>query len=273
MKVKIYTNPDKRPDFIARQLKSFQTFLKDDFELIVLNNGSTAELRSTIRYICSNLQITHHYVDAPNHSNPNIANAHSLSQMLERFIKKETEDYISVIIDSDMFLVREFSIYEYCKDYELAGLKQIRDFVKYIWNGLIFINHATIKDIKELSLYSTRVGTTITDEGGDMYYYFERHPHCKLRNILHTSHITSTNNNLGVLPTNLLEYYDDVYCFELLEGAFLHYGRGSNWNGMSQSYHKDKTTFLDTFLDKAHSGELQWSDYAFVFDYDCWTVK
>jgi hypothetical protein len=37
MLVKIYTYPDKRPDFILRQKKSLDFFLRDNFELIVIN--------------------------------------------------------------------------------------------------------------------------------------------------------------------------------------------------------------------------------------------
>jgi hypothetical protein len=52
MKVKIYTYPDKRPDFILRQKKSLEFFLKDDFEYIIMNNGSSPELRGEIEKIC-----------------------------------------------------------------------------------------------------------------------------------------------------------------------------------------------------------------------------
>ena len=272
MKVKIYTYPDKRPDFILRQKKTFDAFLQDDFEYIVINNGSNEELRKEIFYICNENNITHYLIDSPNHSNPTIACAYPINQSLDRFIKNEKVADISVIIDSDMFFIKEFSIFDFVKDYELAAIKQIRGNVNYIWNGIVFINHKKIVDIKEFDFGFQRINNQHTDVGGNMYFYFKKHPNCLLRNILHTSHINGANKNLKVLPKYFLKKYDIDFCFELIEKSILHYGRGSNWDGMPHDYHKRKTEFLDEFLEKSLNKEIEWSDFDFVFNHDCWKI-
>jgi len=270
MLVKIYTYPDKRPDFILRQKKSLDVFLRDNFELIVINNGSNVQLRDEIYKICADNQITHHFVENPNHSNPNVACEYPIVQSMNRFICKENTADISVILDSDMFFIKPFSISEYLGEYELAAIKQIRKHVNYIWNGIVFINHRTIKNIEELDFSIKTIDGVPTDVGGSTYFYFKNNPNCKLRNILHTSHIHPKNKNLHVIPHSLLDDYNIDYCFELIENSILHYGRGSNWDNNIQSYHFGKTLFLDKVLDVIYSDYTQWPDSEYVFDFDCW---
>jgi hypothetical protein len=270
MKVKLYTYPDKRPDFILRQKKSMDTFLTDEFEYIVMNNGSSPELRAEIEKICYENNIKHIFIENPNHSDPTIACAYPINQSLKRYIKKDKETNISVIIDSDMFFLKPSSIIGYMGDYELAALKQIRGHVKYIWNGIVFINHKKIIDIQELDFGFGNIEGNITDVGGNMYYYFKNHPNCNLKNILHTSHIHPKNNNMEVLPPEMLLEYDADFCFEIIEKSILHYGRGSNWDGMPKDYHKNKTIFLDKFLEKSYEGNLVWPNSDYVFNLNCW---
>jgi hypothetical protein len=270
MKVKIYTYPDKRPDFILRQKKSLEFFLKDDFEYIIMNNGSSPELRGEIEKICIKNKIIHFFIENPDHSHPTTACAYPINQTLERIIKKEEKDTISVIMDSDMFFVKPFCIAEYLGDNEIAAIKQIRGDVNYIWNGIVFINHNEIKDINELDFGFDTINGNTTDVGGNTYYYFKNHPNCKLKNILHTSHIHPKNKNLRVFPPTILENYDFEYCFELIEKSVIHYGRGSNWDGMPINYHQNKTIFLDRVLEMSQENSIDWPSFEFVFSYNCW---
>jgi len=271
--IKIYTYPDKRPDFILKQNNSLKKFLKDDFEHIIINNGSTEELKLEIEKISKENKITHFFVEKTNHSNPTIACSYPINQSLERFIKKESDADISVIIDSDMFFLKDFSISQYIGENEIAAIKQIRGNINYIWNGIVFINHKKIKNIKDLDFGYGLIDGNMTDVGGNMYYYFKNNHECKLKNILHTSHIHPKNKNLKVFPPEILYFYDFEFCMELIEGVILHYGRGSNWDGMPVDYHKNKTIFLNKVLDMAYNNEINWNYFNYVFDYDCWDKK
>jgi hypothetical protein len=268
--IKIYTFPDKRPDFILRQKKTLDMFLKDDFEYIIINNGSTNELIMEIEKISKENKITHFFVENPNHKDPTIACAYPINQSLNKFIKKEKEAEISVIIDSDMFFLKHFSISDYLCDNQIAAVKQIRGNVNYIWNGIVFINHKNINGIMDLDFGFQSINGELTDVGGNTYFYFKKYPNCVLKNILHTSHIHPKNKNLKVFPPEILCEYDFNFCFELYEKSILHYGRGSNWDNMPINYHENKTNFLDKVLNMAYNNEIKWTDFDYVFDYDCW---
>jgi hypothetical protein len=39
---------------------------------------------------------------------------------------------------------------------------------------------------------------------------------------------------------------------------------------MPINYHENKTNFLDKVLNMAYNNEIRWTDFDYVFDYDCW---
>lgn len=258
MKVKIYTFPDKRPDFIELQKKSIDNFLKDDYEYIIINNGSNNESRKEIFDICNNNGIKHIYVENPNHSDPNIACAYPINQTLDKYIKVEEEkDIISVIIDSDMFFISDFSIVDFIGDNEVSAIYQVRGDVNYLWNGIVFINNSKVIDIESFDFGYQTINGNPTDVGGNMYFYLKEHPDCKVKYIYHTSHIKAKNNNLDSLPDEILKIYDDSFCYEIIEKSILHYGRGSNWDNMAPDYHKRKTELLHFFVNGCLNNEIK----------------
>lgn len=271
MKIKIYTYPDKRPDFIEKQLKSLKHFLKDDdYELIVINNGSTLELKGKIENISIKNNLTHFFVEAPDHSNPTIACSRPINWSLKKFIIKE-KNVISVILDSDMFLINHFSFNDYIKNFEIAGVKQKRQHINYIWNGIVIINNDKIKNINEINFDYGTIENVMTDVGGFTYYYFKNNNECKLKNIFHTSHIHPKNKNIKIFKSNILEKYNFDFCFELYENSFLHYGRGSNWDKMPENFHQEKTEFLDFVLDESKKNNVLRENYKFIFNEDEWS--
>lgn len=266
MKVKIYTFPDKRPDFIELQKKSIENFLKDDYEYIIINNGSNNESRKEIFDICNNNEIKHIYVENPNHSDPNIACAYPINQTLDKYIKVEKEkDIISVIIDSDMFFISDFSIVDFIGDNEVSAIYQVRGDVNYLWNGIVFINNSKVIDIESFDFGYQIINDILvqkqvqhrTDVGGNMYFYLKEHPDCKVKYIYSTSHIKSQSNNLDSLPDEILKIYDDSFCYEIIEKSILHYGRGSNWDNMVPDYHKRKTELLHFFVNGCLNNEIK----------------
>ncbi len=269
--IKIYTYPDKRFDFIKPQFESLKRFCKDEFELIIMNNGSSKERISQIKSEAKVLNLTHYFIENSNHSNPTIACAHPINQTLDRFIKKEKNADLSIIIDSDMFLIQPFSFLDFINDYEIAGVKQKRgENINYIWNGIVIINHKTIKHLNELDFGFPIINGIVTDVGGQTHFLFQKYPDIKLKNILHTSHIHPKNKNLQVLPQELLDEYDVEFCVELYENSILHYGRGSNWDGMPSNYHELKTNFLKKCISKSIKSDIKWNEINYVFNYNAW---
>jgi hypothetical protein len=217
------------------------------------------------------LNLTHHLIENPNHSDPTIACAYPINQSLNKFIKNEKNAELSIIMDSDMFLIQPFSFIEFIEDNEIAAVKQKRgENVKYIWNGIVIINHKEIKHLDELDFNYQIINGHHTDVGGNTHFFFEKYPDTKLKNILHTSHIHPKNKNLKALPKELLLEYDIDFCFEIYANSILHYGRGSNWDGMPENYHQLKTQFLYKAIEKSKNLETKWNEVNYVFDYDAW---
>lgn len=265
MKIKIYTYPDKRPEFISIQKRTFDEFLVDDFEFIVINNGSTDFLRSEIEKICETNGITHHFVENPNHTDPNIACAYPINQSLDRFIKRETPGNISVIMDSDMFLFSKFSISNFMENNEVCAIPQSRGDYKYMWNGIVFINHSTVSDIENFDFGYDKVQSQ-GDVGANMYNYITKNPNCNFKKINHTPHIHGEDKKI-YLPSDIADMDNEEFRFDIIESVILYYGQGSNWNNKTEEYHINKTNLLNYFLEKSIIGDLVLPEYSHLAKY------
>ncbi len=272
MKIKLYTYADRRPDFIELQYRSLKHYLKNDFELIVFNNCSIFHpfRRQEIRNECKRLSLQCLEVKQ-NHSNPNMACAVPIQWSFDTIIKYDKG--ISCIIDSDMFLVSPFDIEKHMKNFDFAAVKQIREHVNYLWNGLMFFDLRTLPDKDSMNFMCGKVEGQAVDVGGLLYYWLKKNPDLRLRNILHTSHIYSTNQNMDCLPKEIREKYEEDFRFEIYDRAFLHYGRGSNWDKMDKGYHDRKTKLLHFFVEESITGKVKLPHYSYVFDEDAWKKK
>lgn len=275
----IYTFADKRPDFILRQLRCFRRFLPPANELnwnfTVFDNAKDQSDSDHILGICVRNQYLNYYQvpdEAMNHSNPNAACAAPLNWAWENVIGNNMHDNeIVMILDSDMFLAAPFDPVAFMSGYHVAGTKQRRGNACYIWNGLMFFKGIKREWAEQMDFSFGQVAGSFTDVGGAMHYLFQKYPEIKLRDIPHTSHIHPDNDNMHVLPDVLREAYLPEYRMELYAGAFLHYGRGSNWDKMPHDYHHSKTVFLDHALNMALKGRANFREREqFIFCKNAW---
>jgi hypothetical protein len=245
MKVKIYTMAYNRPDFIPLQQMAFSSFLKDDFDFTVFNNSATENDGSRIKDSCSQLGIK--CIDVEERTQKTAGNSHAtaLEWSFHKYIKYN-ENTISIIIDSDMFLIQEFSANEYLNCYDLAAVPQSRGYVNYLSPELMFFNIDALPDKDHMEFTGGIVEGFPVDIGGRLYYWLGKNKDLKIRYIVHSGQICSENDNLVLVPREMENYQD--YRFDILDKAFLHYGAGSNWNYKSEEYHKNKTDCLEKFL-------------------------
>ena len=247
MKVKIYTYAYNRPDFIPLQLKSFSVFLKDDFEYIVFNNAATESDQLKINESCGQLGVRCIDVEEQDHQTANDSHASALEWSFHRYIKYD-QNTLTMILDHDMFLINEFSLNDFLNNYDVAAVAQCRGHVNYLWAGIMFFNMNSLPNKDEMNFMCGIVEGFPVDVGGNLYYWLKKSPMLKLRETTQSGQICSENNNLELLPDEVLNDYADEYRFELYEKAFLHYGAGSNWDWKSDEYHKKKTNLLEKFL-------------------------
>lgn len=186
-KVKIYTYSHNRPDFIPHQYASIKKYIKDDFEFIVFNNeragsnpdsGYSPERVQEIFDVCEQhniqcvrveldpeLQFINGYKQFEGDSFTGDGShvcAYSFTWGWKHYISKN--DCISIIIDSDMFFIKDISFVEMMKGYNFAYVpcyRHVRNYVNeddrgefafnYPWNGCVIADIPNMPNPHELS--------------------------------------------------------------------------------------------------------------------------
>lgn len=263
-KVLIITHSYNRPDFIEIQSKTFQKFLKDEYEFVVFNDAPQEAMSQLITTTCANLNIPCIRIPQSIHTapylareanddfqNPAIRCANVVQYSLD--VLGFDHDGVVMIIDADMFLIKPFSIQEYFIHYQLSGVPQKREHVNYIWNGLVFFNMNTLPDRDSIDFNCKKVEGVAVDVGGNVYFYLKKHPELKL-SLIYNDYI----NKWTSLSEPQMAHENIRYLFELnpnnieflLDYSFLHYRSGTNWDFRSDEYHKTKTEILNEFIEK-----------------------
>lgn len=282
-KILLITHSYNRPEFIEYQYKTFQRFLKDDYEYIVFNDGPTPTLARKIEEACQKLGIRCFTVPQDIHQQPylprapwedwncpSIRTANAIQYSFDTLAFDHNG--IVAVIDSDMFLIRSFSIVDYLKDYDVSAVAQWRGAngkIKYLWNGIMFFNMRTLPNKLSLNFNCGSIMGNHTDTGGFTYYYLKDNPNARILYMREQLDITdgdfivnsyelegreylSEEDVLSALKSNahLLQlvqtHPDDIQFF--LNFTFIHYRRAGNYNGKSNVYHKKKASILCQFI-------------------------
>lgn len=288
----IITHSYNRPDFIKTQYLSFKKFLKDPYKFVVFNDSRDDLLSKQIESICQELAIECFRIPPETHDKNNKAYSVGVDESIHYSLETVGYDHdgIVMIIDSDMFLVRDFNVTEYMEDYDLAAVPQRRHHLNYIWNGLMFMNMNTLPDKKSLNFSSGWVDNIVTDTGGHTYYYLRSHPTLRLNNIkqyffyqskllcdvcfqagvagenkpfcVHNKPSAYTKDNLikegfdNKAIAFLLKPSEFYFDYFLAGGYFFHYRAGGNWNNLSREYHARKTAFIEEYLNNVVSDDV-----------------
>jgi hypothetical protein len=274
MSVSIYTISDNRPDFIPWQKETFDHFLKDPYEFFVVNNASLDANAKKVRKICNDLGITCIELPEKHHESPNIANAYPADYLIHNYISRDKHSDVSILIDSDMFLMKEFSPRTFLGNNWLSALPQRRGPVKYLWIALVMINHKQIQDLENLSFCCTlcaglcpyydpsqwywgTINGQKVDVGGATYFYLHAHRKYKVKELWSTHDISLQRKNLQYLPLGIRRTYNPEYRFQILNQTFFHYTAGSNWRKQSDDFHSKKSRLAREFIDGVMDGKLE----------------
>lgn len=259
-KVKIYTWADKAPEFIYRQYETIKKFVKDDdWEFIVFNNtpATILDRQREIKRICKELKIKCLDVRFRTFvSGASYITGWGILWAYHRFFRWE-KDTIHVVLDSDMFFIKDFNFNEYLGDNVISAIHQKRGEVEHLWNGFVIMRGA---DLPDKNHFDYRLGTVEgerTDTGGRTYYWLKRNPDLKLKYMMHTGHIDVSNSVM--LPENCREDYKAEYCFQFIEHAIIHYRAGSNWEKRPKEFVEGKKAYFNKLLDELlyNNGQIQ----------------
>lgn len=274
-KILIFTQSYNRPDFIEIHYHTFKKFLLDDYELIVFNDATNKEIYSEITQMCAQYQIKCIPMPQELHdpcNYPSVRHCSIIKYSLETLGFNAAD--IVAIIDSDMFLIREFSIREYLKNFDLAGqlvTRYSQHNVYYVWAGIAFLDMRTMPNKNTINFDPAIIENVPTDSGGSTYYYLKQNPEarvkyfddiiflddffcdsCKESNQISCAHNIDIMKNLDFSePLIELTTYCQNYSIEIyLQNTFLHYRAGSNWTGDSSNFILQKTHCVNNFINE-----------------------
>jgi hypothetical protein len=278
--VLVITHAFNRPDFIPYQYFTFKKFLKDDYKFVVFNDARDMHHKKSIEDVCNMLgidciRIPQAVHDRPylkrwpgedyNHSVVRCANVVQYSLDVLGF----DHNGIVMIIDSDMFLVKPFSLESFMTDnkIDIAGVYQGRQGIKYLWNGIVFMNMNTLPNRRTLDWNCGKVEGVSVDVGGQTHYYLKYNPHINVHyiqqihsdglicNMCRERHNAKCSHNDEILmkynitdektvkflkagPVNIEFFHNE---------SFLHY-RGAGWDHKTPHYHQVKTKLVDEYI-------------------------
>jgi hypothetical protein len=244
--IKIYTYAHKRPDFISIQHDSIKKYVKDsDYEYIVFNNAIDDEsLSLQIEEECKKLNIKtikvelhddinkqkgdgyeEYQFNSEGYFNANVGTSYPLIWSYRDIISKEDNENLVVIIDSDMFFMKEISIIDLMSGYDIAFIPQYRDNgVYYMWNGFVIMDGSKI-ELNKINWFCGLVNGQRVDVGGQTHYYLKDNPQLKVLN-LEFWNLTSVNNNEYISHLNgnvcvkFLVNKDKLSSYQILDNFF-----------------------------------------------------
>jgi len=224
--IHIFTSVVNRPDFVKVQDDLFKKFVVGDYKFHVVDDSIDENISSQFKQICDEQNIE--YYKTPKnleHNNPSTKVGNVIQWAFDEIIKKKCSSDIVFWTDSDMFLIGNFNISEYMSDCVISGLPQVREHIKYMWNGLMFFNMPKLMELdSDIKFNVDYVDGQHLDTGGQMYRYFKKNKVTfKETDVQYPTHY----NDIELQNDEVTKGYN----FELhLDGKFLHYRAATNWH-------------------------------------------
>jgi len=293
-KTLVFTTAFNRPDFIELQHRLFSQFLQDDFEYIIVSDASSKEMQAQIRQTCDRLnlrllEVPQGIHDRPylprqsgdNFHNPNVRHSNSVQWAWDTHFSMH--DGPVMLIDSDMFLIRPFSVEKALEDKHLAGVlwgtadMETGEPYSYLWLALILFNNPKLPEKERICFNPGALPGTkaICDSGGwtnlylrkfgddlkinhlsylqgHQFYCPYRYASAQTQDFSHISQdeIAKDLEERGFTQNEINLVFKKPYTIELLaDNHFLHYRAGTNYEGYSDAFLTSKDQILQEFFE------------------------
>jgi len=261
-KVLIITHAYNHPDFIEMQCRTFQKFLIDDYEYIVFNDAPSGPMHDAIMDMCNKWDVTCIPIPQVFHDHPQEEPFWQTSPDSEG-TKRHVDgiqfsldllgydhEGIVAFFDSDLFLIKPFSISEAMEYYDIVSifrepLESEGSEVKHLWPGLTFLAMNKLPNKRTLDFKCGKINDQLVDTGGYTYYYLKNN-HLKVKFIgkfpYGKEYENYTNSHpqekvvkfkelgFGDKEINWLMKYPWLDVEFYTENCFLHYARGRFFN-------------------------------------------
>lgn len=293
-KTLVFTTGFNRPDFVELQYRLFDKLLEDDYEYIIISDANTPERQEAMNRKCLELGITCIQVpqeihDIPylprgpgekNH-NPNSRHCNAVQWSWDNYFSKHEGPVM--LIDSDMFPIRPFSVKKMLGDNHFAGIHWGTNDIdtgkpySYLWLALILFNNEILPERNTICFNCGKLPNTnaICDSGGWTHFYLARFKDIlKLRELSYVQghtfycpyrygppnqnfenipveHIITDLKRRGFNDNEISLVLRKPNTIELLgDNTFLHYRAGSNYENYSASELESKDKVLMEFFEK-----------------------
>mmetsp|Transcript_32801 Transcript_32801/g.103747 ORF Transcript_32801/g.103747 Transcript_32801/m.103747 type:complete len:879 (-) Transcript_32801:86-2722(-) len=211
-KIVVVTLASNRVDFVKMQHESLTSFLLDDFIYVVVNDGPTASVRNKIHTLCEGLRRQHHVLEfrtgAIHHVpyDAAIRCAETVNWIMKELVLKYWKNEVVLLLDNDFFLTGHFSVLDYIRGYDMAGILQDKPHAcspstppfhvgyhkpegppctaRYIWNAMVMMDMSRMPQAHLMDWMPGMVNGTMGDVGISLLNYFQRFPQLRIRSIL-----------------------------------------------------------------------------------------
>lgn len=267
--IKFYSIYYSNSELLQYQFLSLKKNLQDNFEYIVINNSQNDP--NPFPEVKTFKVLNARFDDA------GLSHQHALNWALQTFIQDDKD--VSVIIDSDIFLVKPLSIYTLLTnatylDQHLAGIKQGIQNIQYLWPGLLVLNRPKLpvfhtmdlrgcfihrSDHKKWYIPDPRNGyhwgmyTKLVEEyypcdsGAMLYQYLIDNPQLRIKE-LSVELICREDNTISYIPKNLQSLYLTNYVFWIINRTWLHFGRGTNLDNQPHNWFNNKMQLMKDWI-------------------------
>lgn len=238
--ISVYFNQE---NFLEPQLKCLEKYLKNDFQFCFFDNSHSG------MYSVQNLDSKNFkYYRVPQDIFTGGGASTRAGQSLDYAIKKSTSEFPDLdnilILDSDMFPIKDFSFEEFMSGKDFTGIIQHRGKVFYYNNQLVGLRKDKVSDWNNFSFDTANIEGEATDCGGPLYYFFQKNSHLERNDVfgIHSNQLEKNSpQNWDKIQeaddTGLLRSFFERDCdlnsgknfSEVYDFRFLHFRAGSNW--------------------------------------------
>lgn len=214
--------------FLQRQIDLFRKYLKDEHDIIIVDNSSDKEIAKELFSIAEANGLEYVKSECVG---CNASNSHAFAMNIAQ--NKYYDSYKQIgYFDHDLFPIAEFTYSELLGESPIAGIYQERrgngKIYKHMWPGC-FICDTAKADRKKLKYSPCIVERVALDTGGELYHYILELPS---PSYLREQHI---NNPYWTKPP--------YNFYSLIQDKFMHFINGSNWNNQSDNAERLETLF------------------------------
>ncbi len=216
-KVAIIIITYNQPDLLPRQLDCLKRFCKDDYRVIVIDNSTNLDARTSIKYHSQK----HTYLRVRASAN-NGSESHAFAANFSWLKFKDDFDFI-FWLDHDCFPFADFSVVETLGGKVAAGLLQEKA-KTYFWPGCLMVDRQQVGEVD----FSVSPGL---DTGGGTYKILET---AGLENYVQLSEAYEQNPYFNKSQYNF---------YSVIDERFMHFIAAGNWSNTNDNEERINSLF------------------------------